>query len=74
MLVDPVGHFDVMEFSLYWWVSTHRFDAEHFDNLQVVTNSSFNVSDVDALYTRSLALGLRLQNAPRDAAWGERYF
>ena len=34
----------------------------------------FYVSDVDALYRRSRALGLRPQDAPRDAEWGERYF
>ncbi len=34
----------------------------------------FYVSDVNALYRRSLALGLRPQDAPRDAEWGERYF
>jgi catechol 2,3-dioxygenase-like lactoylglutathione lyase family enzyme len=34
----------------------------------------FYVGDVDALYERALALGLRPENAPRDAPWGERYF
>jgi catechol 2,3-dioxygenase-like lactoylglutathione lyase family enzyme len=34
----------------------------------------FYVSDVDALYRRALALGLRPDTAPRDASWGERYF
>jgi catechol 2,3-dioxygenase-like lactoylglutathione lyase family enzyme len=34
----------------------------------------FHVSDVDAVYTRALELGLRPDFAPRDADWGERYF
>ncbi len=34
----------------------------------------FYVSDVDALYERANKLGLHPNNAPRDAAWGERYF
>jgi catechol 2,3-dioxygenase-like lactoylglutathione lyase family enzyme len=34
----------------------------------------FHVSDVDALYRRALAHGLRPQAAPADAPWGERYF
>jgi catechol 2,3-dioxygenase-like lactoylglutathione lyase family enzyme len=34
----------------------------------------FYVADVDALYERALALGLRPENAPRDAPWGERFF
>lgn len=32
------------------------------------------VSDVDAMYARAVANGLQPQFAPRDAAWGERYF
>jgi catechol 2,3-dioxygenase-like lactoylglutathione lyase family enzyme len=34
----------------------------------------FYVSDVDALYERSLAAGHRPSTQPRDAEWGERYF
>ncbi len=34
----------------------------------------FHVADVDALYARARALGLRPQSPPRDAPWGERYF
>ncbi len=34
----------------------------------------FYVSDVDAMYRRTLALGLAPDFAPRDAAWNERYF
>lgn len=34
----------------------------------------FHVSDVDALYAKSLELGLKPSTAPRDADWGERYF
>lgn len=34
----------------------------------------FYVADVDALYAQALALGLRLEAAPRDAPWGERFF
>jgi catechol 2,3-dioxygenase-like lactoylglutathione lyase family enzyme len=34
----------------------------------------FWVSDVDALYARALAAGLRPASAPCDAPWGERYF
>ena len=34
----------------------------------------FYVSDVDALYARAVAQGLRPDAAPRDAEWGERYF
>jgi catechol 2,3-dioxygenase-like lactoylglutathione lyase family enzyme len=32
------------------------------------------VSDVDALYHKALAAGLRPEFAPSDAPWGERYF
>lgn len=34
----------------------------------------FYVADVDALHERALAQGLHPDSAPRDAAWGERYF
>ncbi|HEX3953554.1 MAG TPA: VOC family protein [Stellaceae bacterium] len=34
----------------------------------------FYDSDVDALYQRLVAAGYRPQAAPRDAAWGERFF
>lgn len=34
----------------------------------------FWVSDVDALYARALALGLKPEAPPRDAEWHERYF
>jgi catechol 2,3-dioxygenase-like lactoylglutathione lyase family enzyme len=32
------------------------------------------VSDVDAIYQKALAAGLRPEFAPSDAPWGERYF
>jgi len=34
----------------------------------------FYVSDVDGLYARVIAAGLRPETAPRDAEWGERFF
>jgi uncharacterized glyoxalase superfamily protein PhnB len=34
----------------------------------------FRVKDVDALYRSITARGLQPSMAPRDAAWGERYF
>jgi catechol 2,3-dioxygenase-like lactoylglutathione lyase family enzyme len=34
----------------------------------------FYVADVDALYDRALAAGCQPTTAPRDAAWGERFF
>jgi catechol 2,3-dioxygenase-like lactoylglutathione lyase family enzyme len=34
----------------------------------------FYVTDVDALYFRAVAAGLRPQAPPRDAEWGERFF
>lgn len=34
----------------------------------------FHVTDVDAVYDRACAAGLRPSTAPRDAEWGERYF
>ena len=34
----------------------------------------FYVSDVDALHATVIANGHRPDTAPRDAAWGERYF
>jgi predicted enzyme related to lactoylglutathione lyase len=34
----------------------------------------FYVDDVDALYERVVAHGCQPQAAPRDAAWGERFF
>ena len=34
----------------------------------------FHVSDVDAVYQRALAAGLRPSMPPSDASWGERYF
>jgi catechol 2,3-dioxygenase-like lactoylglutathione lyase family enzyme len=34
----------------------------------------FYVDDVDALHARIVAAGLSPAFAPRDAAWGERYF
>jgi catechol 2,3-dioxygenase-like lactoylglutathione lyase family enzyme len=32
-----------------------------------------HVADVDAVYWRALAAGLRPDDVPRDAPWGERY-
>jgi len=34
----------------------------------------FHVDDVDAVHALALAAGLSPAAAPRDAAWGERYF
>ena len=34
----------------------------------------FYDDDIDRLYTRLVAAGLRPQAEPRDASWGERYF
>jgi catechol 2,3-dioxygenase-like lactoylglutathione lyase family enzyme len=34
----------------------------------------FHVTDVDSLYARAVAAGLEPESAPRDAAWGERFF
>ena len=34
----------------------------------------FHVRNVDELYQRALAAGLRPDGAPTDASWGERYF
>jgi catechol 2,3-dioxygenase-like lactoylglutathione lyase family enzyme len=34
----------------------------------------FHVSDVDELHARAIAGGIQPNTAPRDAAWGERYF
>ena len=34
----------------------------------------FYHSDVDALYAKLLAAGVRPDSAPRDAPWGERFF
>ncbi|MCA9831750.1 MAG: VOC family protein [Dehalococcoidia bacterium] len=34
----------------------------------------FYVRDVDELYQRACAAGLRPETAPADASWGERYF
>ncbi len=34
----------------------------------------FYVDDVDAQHRRAVAAGLAPEFAPRDAAWGERYF
>lgn len=34
----------------------------------------FYVSDVDAFYRQTLAVGLQPEGEPADAPWGERYF
>jgi|SRR5664279_3718485 catechol 2,3-dioxygenase-like lactoylglutathione lyase family enzyme len=34
----------------------------------------FHVADVDALHGRIVVAGYQPDTAPRDAAWGERYF
>ena len=34
----------------------------------------FHHSDVDAVYRRLVAAGIRPDSAPRDAEWGERFF
>jgi len=34
----------------------------------------FYESDVDGLYARVIAAGLKPETAPRDAEWGERFF
>jgi catechol 2,3-dioxygenase-like lactoylglutathione lyase family enzyme len=33
-----------------------------------------HVSDVDAMHARAVAAGLRPEDEPRDAPWGERFF
>lgn len=63
------------------FTSLHAGDG--FLNLTVQTDREaptwwgrviFYVSDVDALYGRALANGLKPEGPPRDAQWGERYF
>lgn len=34
----------------------------------------FHVSDVDALHAQAVENGIKPDTAPRDAAWGERFF
>ncbi|WGS18773.1 MULTISPECIES: VOC family protein [unclassified Bradyrhizobium] len=34
----------------------------------------FYVTDVDEIYAKALAMGLKPSTAPRDAEWGERFF
>jgi len=34
----------------------------------------FHVGDVDALYARAIGAGLKVETAPQDAPWGERFF
>lgn len=34
----------------------------------------FYVADVDALYAHAMSLGLRPEQVPQDAPWGERFF
>jgi catechol 2,3-dioxygenase-like lactoylglutathione lyase family enzyme len=34
----------------------------------------FHVSDVDALHAHAIGNGIQPDTAPRDAAWGERFF
>ncbi len=58
--------------------------GEGFLNLQLDTDRApvprtwgrvvFWVGDVDAIYDRARAAGLRPATAPADASWGERYF
>ena len=53
-----------------------------FLNLQQVDGASFGgwgrvilyVADVDEMYRRVVSCGFSPEFAPRDAAWGERYF
>lgn len=55
--------------------------GESFLNLQLVERTEpgwgrfiVHVDDVDAMYARAAAAGLRPTMPPADAPWGERYF
>lgn len=48
--------------------------AEVHDPIRWWGRVIFHVSDVDAMYRKALAAGLKPAFEPRDAPWGERYF
>jgi catechol 2,3-dioxygenase-like lactoylglutathione lyase family enzyme len=51
-----------------------QLDPAHEPGRRVWGRVIFWVDDVDAVHDRALAAGLRPEDEPADAPWGERYF
>ncbi len=85
-MMRAVGFYTALGFPLKAGGAHEAFTSfslgQSFLNLIAETHGPVNwwgrviihVSDVDAMYQKALAAGLLPQFAPRDAAWGERYF
>lgn len=82
-----VAFYQALGFALSYGGPDARFTSLHagggFVNLTVAPAERhwswwgrviFHVADVDAVHASGLAAGLTPEFAPRDAAWGERYF
>jgi catechol 2,3-dioxygenase-like lactoylglutathione lyase family enzyme len=86
-MARTVAFYQALGFVLKFGGPTAAFTSFHagagFLNLTRVSSEKqwswwgrviFHVADVDTVYARACAAGLAPAFAPRDAAWGERYF
>jgi catechol 2,3-dioxygenase-like lactoylglutathione lyase family enzyme len=86
-MTRAVAFYQALGFALKYGGAQARFTSFHagagFLNLTAMPaerqwswwgRAIFYVDDVDTTYERALAAGLSPAFAPRDAAWGERYF
>jgi catechol 2,3-dioxygenase-like lactoylglutathione lyase family enzyme len=86
-MARATAFYQALGFVLKFGGPAARFTSFHagsgFLNLTLVSEEGawsgwgraiFYVTDVDAFHTRARAAGLTPAFAPRDAAWGERYF
>jgi len=86
-MTRSVDFYEALGFAIKFGGREATFTSFHVGNgfLNVTTVSAdrqwswwgraiFHVADVDAVYARACSKGLAPAFAPRDAAWGERYF
>ncbi|HUB11421.1 MAG TPA: VOC family protein [Acetobacteraceae bacterium] len=85
-MARSVAFYAALGFELKYGGATERFTSfqagSGYLNLTAAPGRSwswwgraiFYVDDVDAQHARAVAAGLSPAFAPRDAAWGERYF
>lgn len=87
-MARSVGFYEALGFRAIYGGPDHQFtsfragssflniqlDAEHAPVTGIWGRGIFWVDDVDAMYERALAAGIRPDTEPADAPWGERYF
>jgi catechol 2,3-dioxygenase-like lactoylglutathione lyase family enzyme len=86
-MARAVAFYEALGFVLKFGGPAARFTSFHvgssYLNLTLMAQAQtwswwgraiFYVDDVDAQHARALSAGLAPESAPRDAAWGERFF